>query len=51
MPITTRGRWFIDDSGRKRILHGVNLGGSSKVPATPPGATHLPDSLAEQRQV
>jgi hypothetical protein len=27
------------------LLRGVNLGGSSKVPVQPPGATHLPPSL------
>ena len=45
MPITAQGRWFIDETGRTRILHGVNLSGGSKVPADPPGFTHLPESL------
>jgi hypothetical protein len=30
------------------LLRGVNLGGSSKVPVQPPGATHLPPSLDAQ---
>lgn len=51
MPITTRGRWFIDETGRTRILHGVNLSGGSKVPADPPGFTHLPESLSEKQAV
>ena len=51
MPITAEGRWFKDEDGRTLILHGVNLSGGSKVPATPPGFTHLPDSLNERRDV
>jgi len=34
-PSPTRGRWYINDTGRTRILHGFNLSGSSEIPTDP----------------
>ena len=49
--ICIAGPWFKDDDGRTLILHGVNLGGSSKVPFRPNGATYLREGLNDHRNV
>ena len=45
------GIWIKDEHGRTRLLRGANLGGSSKVPAEPDGATYRREGFFNHRDV
>ena len=45
------GSWFKDEAGRTLLLRGVNLGGDTKVPVVPGGATHLAQGFFDHRMV
>ncbi len=47
----TEGRWFVDNEGFYRIYRGVNLGGSTKMPYQPNGATWNREGFYQPRGV
>lgn len=51
MTIQIDGRYLKDEHGRTLMLRGVNLGGSSKLPYTPDGATHRAETYWQHRDV
>jgi len=46
--IRIKGTNFIDETGRRLILRGVNL--DAKVPFEPDGSTHIAEGFIENRQ-
>jgi hypothetical protein len=51
MSLKIKNEWFIDKEGSKVLLRGINLGGDSKVPVVPNGATHIKTDFKNYKDV
>ena len=51
MTLRIKDDTFRDEKGRSVLLRGVNLGGSTKVPVTPDGATHIITDFSDHKDV
>ncbi|MBE0685415.1 MAG: cellulase family glycosylhydrolase [Anaerolineaceae bacterium] len=49
--IELKSQYFIDRNNRKTFFRGVNLGGSSKVPVKPDGATYIKEGFFDHLNV
>ncbi|KAG0280861.1 hypothetical protein BGZ95_008288 [Linnemannia exigua] len=49
--VTSHDRWFRDSQNRTLLMRGVNLCGSSKLPTTPNGSSHLNEGFFDHRNV